>query len=284
MKAKAQDHVNDKVDVVEIVGVNGEPIQGESVETVAQDLVASAAVTQLDPIMRMIAHGASIEQVKELVQLYREERAYKAEELFNRDFARFQADLTPIPHDREAKFATKAGTPVTYTYATLGTVQRHIGPALHANGFSYDWDRRTVDGTLMQVCVLRHRGGHKREASFPLILEGSTLRSKAQDIKAGSTFAQRCSLIAVCGLTTAEEDNDGVGLGDGAAEMDGGTATENQVLDLLALADEVGTRRDLLLTIAGVESFDDLPASSVTMLVRMLEMKRQKRKPEAVQE
>lgn len=242
-------------------------------ETQVTEVVAERAVTSLDPILRLVQAGTSIEQVKELVQLYREERAYQAEEAYNRAFARFQESLTPIPHDATASFSTKSGAPVKYTYSTLHQIATHVNPHLHSNGFSYSWEQVVENGTMIVTCTVRHEGGASRKATFVCPIDGTTLRSKAQDTKAALTFAQRCSLISALGLTTAEDDRDGAGLGDQSGE----TISEKDALRLAALCAETGTDSERFRAIFGIDTFDDLPASQFKVALNLLEKKRGKK-------
>jgi hypothetical protein len=212
--------------------------------------------------------GVTIEAIKDLVQLYREERAYQAERAFNDAFARFQSECPPIVHDEKAAFATKSGARVNYTYASLAKIASHVGPYLHKHGLSFSWDMSMDNGSVTAKCFVRHIAGHARFSPFTCQVSKTELQSPAQAQKGAQTFAQRCSLISVLGLTTTDEDNDAAGIDESES------ITENQARDLAALGAEVGANMDKFLSFFGVQKASDLPAVQYRTAVRLLEEKR----------
>src|SRR5690606_18062525 len=109
----------------------------------------------------------------------------------------------------------------------------------------------------------RHVDGHEERASFPVPVDSGARMSAAQANGAALTYGRRQSLIAVLGLTTAEDDADGAE-SVGSAEA----ITESQAADLDALIEEVGADRQKLLAWAGVETLADLPADRYAQAVR----------------
>src|SRR5690606_5096862 len=142
-------------------------------------------------------------------------------------------------------------------------------PILKRHGLSYSWDVVQGEQALIVTCILRHVGGHEERASFPVPIDTSARMSAAQANGAALTYGRRQSLIAVLGLTTADDDVDGADVGAPSA-----TITPQQAADLDALIDEVGVDRRKVLQWAGVGRLEELPAEKYGVVVRMLERKR----------
>jgi len=227
----------------------------------------TAATINMAPLLKLAAANTSPEVMRELVEIYREERQHEARLAFDRAFAKFQSECPPIPHDAKAKFATKAGSNVEYTYSTIQNTARVIDKPLHGNGFSYAWEDTVKDGVLTSVCVIRHEGGHSRTGAFQCPIDANPMQSKPQAVKGAMTFAHRCSLIAALGLTTADSDTDGAG----EPEQ---TIGPGQMNDLEALMAEVGADRAKFLKMFDVDKLADLTVSNYKPAVRMLEAKR----------
>jgi hypothetical protein len=120
--------------------------------------------------------------------------------------------------------------------------------------------------------VLRHIDGHSERASFPVPVDTAAAMSDAQKNGAALTYGRRQSLIAVLGLTTADEDLDGVQ--GQRPEREVVRLTEAQVADLDALIDDVGANRAKFLRWLGVERLSDIAQTEYDRAIRALEDKR----------
>ena len=232
-------------------------MQTELVETVEQSVVPVTPIDQgslvgMDPLLRLAAGGVPIDTIKELVQLYREERVLRAREEFAQAFAAFKADCPIIKKNRTADFVTKAGGRVKYTFADLAEIARTVRPNLQRHGLSYSWTR-AVQGSLMSVtCKLLHARGHAEVAEFSVPVEGTSMMSEPQKYKAALSFAERVSLCMVLGLADSDDDDDM------HPEAGAEPISEVQVLELEALISETKTNRQKFLAYAGVERLEDL--------------------------
>jgi hypothetical protein len=116
------------------------------------------------------------------------------------------------------------------------------------------------------VCVLRHIDGHEERSRFPVPMKTDAAMSDAQKAGAALTYGRRQSLVAVLGLTTADEDTD--------APAEVAFITDSQAADLEALASEVKADRAAFLKFLGVSSFAAIPAARYREAVASLERKR----------
>lgn len=220
-------------------------------------------------LARAVEAGASVEALERLVSLKERVDDRNARAAFFEALADAQEEMPEIPKKRTAQIATRSGGSYSYRYAALEDITRVIRPVLRRHGLSYAWDVSQGEGALVVTCVLRHIDGHEERASFPVPVDTSARMSDAQKNGAALTYGRRQSLVAVLGLTTADDDIDGAEVG---RSVD--TITADQAADLDALLDEVGADREKFLRWAGVERLADLPADRYAKAVQMLERKR----------
>jgi hypothetical protein len=241
-----------------------------SKEPEQETAVTIAGSMSMQPLIELAKGNVPIETMRELVNIYREERAHQARTEFDAAFAQFKAACGPILHDKTANIATKSGAKFSYTFASLSAVERHVGPKLTELGFSYSWDDDYTDKAIRSTCVLWHKGGHSRRSQFQCSLESDAGQTPQQKSKSAMSFAHRCSLISVLGLSTTDTDTDGA---DTSAEL---TIGPGQLHDIEALIAEVGADKAKVLAFFDVKRLEDMTVSNYTPAVKMLEAKRGK--------
>lgn len=223
----------------------------------------------MDLLYHAIESGAPVDALERLVALKERVDRENARRAFFEALSRAQDEIPEIPKRHHASIVTKSGAAFSYRYAALEDITRTIRPILRKHGLSYAWDVTQGENALVVTCVLRHVDGHEERASFPVPVDSGARMSAAQANGAALTYGRRQSLIAVLGLTTADDDVDGADVGAPSDRI-----TRQQAADLDALIDEVGADRQKFLAWAGVERIEDLPADKYATAVRMLERKR----------
>jgi len=241
----------------------------EIVQRGAGAIAPAAERDVMDLLARAVEAGASVEALERLVSLKERVDRERARRAYFEALSAAQEEMPEIRKSRTAQIATRAGGSYSYRYAALEDITRAIRPVLRRHGLSYSWDVTQGDGALIVTCVLRHVDGHEERASFPVPVDTKAAMSDAQKNGAALTYGRRQSLIAVLGLTTADDDVDGADAGAPSA-----TITPQQAADLDALIDEVGVDRRKVLQWAGVGRLEELPAEKYGVVVRMLERKR----------
>lgn len=224
---------------------------------------------QVTSLVRLaIERGVDVGVLERLVALQERVTERDARAAFFQALADFQDECPEIQKTKKAEIATSSGAKYSYTFAPLEAITRGIRPALKAHGLSYSWDVEPGgDGVLMVICVLRHIDGHQERARFPVPIESSAKMSGAQKNGAALTYGRRQSLIAVLGLTAADDT-------DAADPKDDTKITEAQVADLDSLCTEVGADRPKFLKYMGVGSFSDIRACDYSRAVNALRHKR----------
>jgi hypothetical protein len=117
----------------------------------------------------------------------------------------FQSEIQAVSKTETAKLkgTTKAGKPydMSYSYATLDSIQKAIQPLLYKHGLAYT--QSIVDGGLMTT-LYNAQGDKLESGAIPLILTG-----KPQERGSEITYARRYSLTSFLGLIVEDEDDDG---------------------------------------------------------------------------
>lgn len=170
----------------------------------SEDLGQDISAGQL--ILSAIDKGASIETIERLVALKERIEDRNAIKEFTQALARVKAKLPTILHSKKAAFNTSTGGKVNYSYTELDELAAVVDPFLTAEGFTYHWEQKLDKNMNTTTCVLQHVGGHSRSASFTLPTDNNSAASPQQKIGMADTYAARRSLIAVLGLTTADND------------------------------------------------------------------------------
>jgi hypothetical protein len=256
----------------EIVEEGLELPQGTAVQRRAEQGAAVAPSDEVTGLVRLaIEQGVSVDILERLVALQERVTERNARGAFFAAKSAFQAECPEIRKSRKADIVTKSGSRFAYTYAPLEEITRTILPVLARHGLSFTWDVADVQGKMLNVsCVLRHVDGHEDRATFPVPVETGGRMSDAQAMGGALTYGRRQSLIAVLGLTTADEDTD-------AAQRQPqtvSTITREQMADLEVLIAEVGADLPKFLEWAGVADLASLPASKLPRAIQLLEKRR----------
>lgn len=117
----------------------------------------------------------------------------------------FKANPPRITKNKQVSFS---GT--NYRHATLDNVCDMIGAALAEHGLSHRWDVQQGDGGVIRVaCVLTHLLGHSERVQLEGLPDDSGKKNKIQQVGSTVTYLQRYTLLAITGLATTDQDDDG---------------------------------------------------------------------------
>lgn len=216
-----------------------------------------------------IEEKVPVEVLEKIVALQERVSDRLARSEFFEALVAFQEDMPEVKKTGTAKITTKGGGTYSYLFAPLEEITRAIRPGLKDHSFSYTWTTEGMDGEYINVvCILRHIGGHEERSTFPVSTQTTAAMSGAQKGGAALTYGRRQTLVAVLGLTTADEDTDG---SPGAPEY----ISEAQIADLEALMSEVEADKDKFLHYLGVAHLEAITVAQLPVATRLLEGKRQ---------
>lgn len=177
-----------------------------------------AANSPMGMMMAAVKQGIPLDQIKEMMAIQREWEADEARKAFNDAFAAFKSEAVEIIKRKQVEYKTDRGT-TSYKHAELSDVVTAVGPALSKHGFAWGWDVEQKDGRIHVTCTLVHRLGHEKSVTLSAPPDESGKKNTIQAIASTTTYLERHTLKAVCGISEKGDDNDGAGADDAAYEL-----------------------------------------------------------------
>ncbi len=222
--------------------------------------MALASVTPMSLLQSAVANG-NLDLAERLMGLQDRWEANQARKQFDAAVSDAKAEIPPI--ERNAKGHNDK------RYANFAAIAKVVDPILGKHGLSYRF-RTTQNGAIAVTCILSHKAGHSEETTLVGPADATGNKNAIQAIGSTLTYLQRYSLVQMLGLAAAADD-------DGAAAGVGEVINEDQLKQLIALADEVGADKEKFCVVMKVPSFADIRANEYKRAVDLLNTKRAKK-------
>jgi hypothetical protein len=192
----------------------------------------------LDPsvlLSQAIERGIDTQALEKLMELNERYEKQQARKLFNQAMANFKKDPPKIFKDKAVRYALRTGGETSFDHASLGLVTEKISAALACNGLHASWRTKQPNGSVTVTCIIEHEAGHSIETELTAPPDDSGKKNRIQQIASTVTYLERYTLLALTGLATYEQDDDGQSYGE-AFEP---TITESAVADLQTMVDDL---------------------------------------------
>jgi hypothetical protein len=252
-------------------------IEAELVDTSGHALTKTddhqkpGAITPMMLIQQANESGASIEKMEQLFALQLRWEENEAKKAYHRAVAAFKSETINIVKDKKVGYTNKDGTFTGYTHATLGNIVQTIIPVMGKHGLSHSWNVEQPGSDISVTCRLAHELGHSTSVTMAAGKDDSGKKNAIQQVASTISYLERYTLLAITGLATSDQDDDGRNAGKDD-EID--YISEAQEADLLGLMKEVHADEKGFCTYFKVESVAHLPAAQFGKAVAMLEKKR----------
>jgi hypothetical protein len=231
------------------------------------------ALTEAAAVLGMIERAArdpavDIDKLQKLMEMREKAEHEAAKRAFNTAMKAAQSEMRPVSAD-----ALNPQTKSRYaTYARLDGVLRPIYTR-HGFALSFDEADSPKPDHIRVLCYVSHDGGfertyHKDMPADGKGAKGGDVMTKTHATGAASSYGARYLLKGIFNVAIGEDDRDG-----NAAP--GEAISQEQVADLIALADDVGADKARFCKFFKVESFAAIPASRYAAAVAALNSKRQ---------
>lgn len=155
-------------------------------------------------IAQAIEKNVPVGTMERLLVMRRELKAEWAKEQFDRAMASFQAECPII----EKKDTAGSGN-FSYKYAPLDYIVKQVKDLLSKNGFSYTFDSKKTETSLVIYCKVKHIAGHSETSQFEIAVDTSARMNISQKDGAASTYGKRYAFCNAFGILTGDEDTDG---------------------------------------------------------------------------
>ena len=215
-------------------------------------------------LMEVISRAASdpntdVDKLERLMGLYERITAKSAETAFSEAFAAMQIELPEIP---------ERGTAHNSTYALWEDINDLIKPILSEHGFGLSFRVNHRDDKIAITAVLTHKTGHSEQTTMEVPADHSGSKNAVQAIGSSTSYGKRYAAQALLNLTSRGEDDDGAKGGAGQV------ISEDQLLDLRALVEEVKADEAKFCAYFRVDALASLPANKYDAAVKALQAKR----------
>lgn len=224
-----------------------------------------------------IDKGADLDKLEKLLALKREHDKDLARQAYHKAMALFKANPPKIDKDRTVSFDTSKGKTI-YNHATLANVTEKINSGLSKYGLSASW-RTQQNGKIIVTCKITHELGHSEETSLSADPDTSGSKNPIQAIGSTITYLERYTLLALTGLATDEQDDDGKSSGPAVEKI-----TDKDISGLrdtfILLENLGGNPPDVteanLIKFLNISSLEEMPVSMLPNAKNALETKRKK--------
>jgi len=185
-----------------------------------------------DIIRTAIAGGADLEKLEKLLALQERWEANEAKKAYHEAMAKFKQNPPKIDKDRTVAYGN-----TKYNHASLGNVTDKISAELSKHGLSASWTTKQA-GTVDVTCKITHIKGHSEETTLSAPADNSGSKNSIQAIGSTITYLERYTLLALTGLATYDQDDDGIASSDQTEVIEFISAKEvNTILDSLVSMD-----------------------------------------------
>jgi len=207
-----------------------------------------ASVSPSEMMQIAMQSEGGLDKLEKMMEMQERYEANEAKKAYVKAMAAFKADPPRINKDQKVDFKTSKGR-TTYEHASLANVTSKINAALSEHGLSAGWKTEQGNGGISVTCTITHEKGHSESTTLISAPDQSGGKNSIQAIGSTVTYLQRYTILALTGLATHENENDG-------APVE--TVTPEQISELNAAIDAKGVNRDALFNYLGIGELSEL--------------------------
>lgn len=164
-------------------------------------MAAAALVQQADGKI-------DVDKLEALLKVQMQWEATQAKKAYVVAMSDFKVSPPEILKDKNVKYHTTKGD-VDYKHATLHNVTSKINTELSKHGLTASWVTSQDNGSVKVTCKITHIMGHSEETCLSAPPDNTGSKNVIQAIGSTVTYLQRYTLLALTGLATYDQDDDG---------------------------------------------------------------------------
>lgn len=169
-----------------------------------------------------------VEKLSKLLEMQERYDATQAKKAYVQAMANFKANPPEIIKDKDVSYKQ-----TQYSHASLGNVTATINKALSEHGLTASWVTSQDNGSVKVICKITHIMGHSEETCLSAPPDDTGSKNVIQAIGSTVTYLQRYTLLALTGLATYDQDDDGKGADDKPQLPTKPNEDESKVLDAI---------------------------------------------------
>jgi hypothetical protein len=196
--------------------------------------------------------SVDIDKLKQLMEMREKVEMQAAERAFNTAMKAAQAEMRPVSADAE--------NPQTRSrYATYAKLDRALRPIYTKHGFALSFDEADSPKPdhIRVLCYVTHDGGFTRTYRKDMPADGKGAKggdvmTKTHATGAAASYGSRYLLKGIFNVAVGEDDRDG--------NEPAGVISQEQLEELIRLADSIDADKAAFCKYFGIAGLADLPA------------------------
>lgn len=213
-------------------------------------------------IMQMVlSQGGDLQQFEKMMELQERWEANEAKKAYHQAMAAFKAEPLKIMKDKKVDFKSKNGR-TSYSHASLGNATEKINAGLGKHGLSAAWKLDQTNGIKI-TCIITHKLGYSESTSLTGPADTSGTKNSIQAMGSTISYLERYTLLALTGLATHDQDNDG----QTSTENPPQPIAESQIIQIEELLESSQTDINHFLNHFKIKSIGELQAQAVPRII-----------------
>jgi hypothetical protein len=241
-------------------------VVASKIETLEQEALPPVQ-TPMEMIALAIKSGAGEKELGILERMFEFDLKVKGQqaiEAYNDAMAKWKANAPQILKDKEVSYTAGKGK-TSYHHATLGNVANTINASMSPFGLHASWKTEQPEGKIRVTCTISHRLGHSESTSLTADADTSGSKNAIQALGSTITYLERYTLLALTGLATHDQDDDG------KSSEPVEYINDSQYADIVSILQEIGKSEQAFCKYKKVESLDKLLADQFEAIVKELD-------------
>jgi len=214
--------------------------------------------TPVEMIALAVNSGADLDKIEKLLTLQERWEANEAKKAYNLAMSQFKSNPPKIKKDKKVGYTSLKGGTVGYAHASLANVTEKINAELSKHGLSASWTTKQ-NGQILVTCRITHKLGHSEETTLSAPSDTSGQKNAIQSIGSTVTYLSRYTLLALTGLATHDQDDDGKAADPVILISD---KDVNQITDLVDNS-KVERASERFLKYMNVDKIEDIPRTDL---------------------
>ena len=238
-----------------------------------RELQTGTTAAPLEMLGKLIAQGASVETVQQMMDLSDRYQANEARQAFLKARSEWKRNPPTVVNDM-------TNDQYGSSYSSLANLVGPVNESMAPYGLTADWEYDQSDPSKISVtCILSHEMGHIKKVTLSGPPDDSGKKNDLQKIRSTLTYLKLATFEGVTGIASKSgncDDDGGDGAGDSYERI-----SEDQIKEIQALLDDTHTDQAKFLEWCEVDSLEDIPSYNFKPCIDNLKRKKKLQEKQA---
>ncbi len=182
-------------------------------------MAAAALVQQADGKI-------DVDKLEALLKVQMQWEANEAKKAYVQAMSDFKKKPPEITKDKTVSYGN-----TSYKHASLHNVTTCLNKALSEHDLTASWITSQDNGSVKVTCKITHIMGHSESTCLSAPPDNTGSKNAIQAIASTVTYLERYTVLALTGLATADQDDDGKASGDPSTKKPTKKEEQNRIID-----------------------------------------------------